>query len=216
MQAQASAAGTRCHSLRCWHVHCGRHRLPAKLKWHMLQTGSGTHLLARLAFAAKSRQALGAAHLSVPVHLHPTHGASGTNCSLPVAIRRRELPQGCRGPVQAVVAEHWAVYTYWNAAERRHQVRRSMPHEDMHSTPSSSASLSPHSSPQQQTALCGRSGSPGARLAAQLPGPCHISQVVPAESGFQTCRHRPYLRAEMLNGSSLILGCQAPFRHCKS
>lgn len=31
--------------------------------------------------------------------------------------------QGCRGPVHGVVAEHWAVYSYWNALERRPQVR---------------------------------------------------------------------------------------------
>ncbi len=36
--------------------------------------------------------------------------------------------QGCRGPVHAVVAEHWALYTHWNAAERRHQVRPAAPH----------------------------------------------------------------------------------------
>lgn len=30
--------------------------------------------------------------------------------------------QGCRGPVHGVIAEHWAVYTYWNALERRPQV----------------------------------------------------------------------------------------------
>lgn len=32
------------------------------------------------------------------------------------------LLQGCRGPVHGVVAEHWAVYTYWNTLERRPQV----------------------------------------------------------------------------------------------
>lgn len=32
--------------------------------------------------------------------------------------------QGARGPVHAVLCEHWAVYHYWNAAQHRWQVGR--------------------------------------------------------------------------------------------
>lgn len=34
----------------------------------------------------------------------------------------RQTHQGCHGPVHGVIAEHWAVYSFWNALERRHQV----------------------------------------------------------------------------------------------
>lgn len=34
----------------------------------------------------------------------------------------RQTHLGCHGPVQGTLAEHWVMYSFWNAIERRHQV----------------------------------------------------------------------------------------------